>query len=152
MRELGWTPLGVDLSSGMLRHARARLPTVRADAERLPIGDRSVDAVVSVLVHRSCWRSVRSSALQEPRTSTAPTVCSRTPARRTGRAVERVSGRRFVVRPVRRDRVAGADRAGAPCVRRRGSIRRTTIAPTVSTRIPPHASASACSGKPGRAE
>lgn len=51
VRELGWTPLGVDLSSGMLRHARARLPTAQADAERLPIRDRSVDAVVSVLVH-----------------------------------------------------------------------------------------------------
>ncbi|WP_275295245.1 class I SAM-dependent methyltransferase [Amycolatopsis sp. La24] len=85
VRELGWTPLGVDLSSGMLRHARARQPTAQADAARLPIRDRSVDAVVSVLVHRSCWRSVRSSALQEPRTSTAPTVCSRIPARRTGR-------------------------------------------------------------------
>ncbi|WP_336157532.1 class I SAM-dependent methyltransferase [Amycolatopsis sp. VC5-11] len=53
VRELGWMPLGVDLSSGMLRHARARLPTVRADAARLPIGDRSVDAVVSVLALRA---------------------------------------------------------------------------------------------------
>ncbi|WP_199786030.1 MULTISPECIES: hypothetical protein [Actinomycetia] len=41
MRELGWTPLGVDLSSGMLRHARARLP----------VRDHSVAAVVAVLAH-----------------------------------------------------------------------------------------------------
>ncbi|WP_409185373.1 class I SAM-dependent methyltransferase [Amycolatopsis sp. VS8301801F10] len=51
VRELGWTPLGVDLSGGMLRHASARLPIARADAARLPVRDRSVDAVVSVLVH-----------------------------------------------------------------------------------------------------
>ncbi|WP_406637785.1 class I SAM-dependent methyltransferase [Amycolatopsis sp. WGS_07] len=51
VRELGWTPLGVDLSSGMLRHARGRLPIAQADAERLPVRDNSVEAVVSVLVH-----------------------------------------------------------------------------------------------------
>ncbi|MGW4401346.1 class I SAM-dependent methyltransferase [Amycolatopsis nivea] len=51
VRELGWTPLGVDLSGGMLRHACARLPVAQADAARLPVRDRSVDAVVSVLVH-----------------------------------------------------------------------------------------------------
>ncbi|GAA1023686.1 MULTISPECIES: class I SAM-dependent methyltransferase [Amycolatopsis] len=51
VRELGWTPVGVDLSGGMLRHARARLPIARADAARLPIRDSSVAAVVAVLVH-----------------------------------------------------------------------------------------------------
>lgn len=51
VRELGWTPLGLDLSGGMLRHARARLPIAQADAARLPVRDSSVDAVVSVLVH-----------------------------------------------------------------------------------------------------
>ncbi|WP_116201044.1 class I SAM-dependent methyltransferase [Amycolatopsis circi] len=51
VRELGWTPLGVDLSGGMLRHARTRLPIAQADAARLPIRDRSVAAVVAVLVH-----------------------------------------------------------------------------------------------------
>lgn len=51
VRELGWTPLGVDLSSGMLRHARARLPIAQADAARLPVRDSSVAAVVSVLAH-----------------------------------------------------------------------------------------------------
>src|SRR5574341_2485001 len=35
VRELGWTPVGVDLSAGMLRHARGRLALARADAERL---------------------------------------------------------------------------------------------------------------------
>jgi SAM-dependent methyltransferase len=51
VRELGWTPLGVDRSAGMLRHARARLPIVRADAGRLPLRDRAVPAVVAVMVH-----------------------------------------------------------------------------------------------------
>ncbi|GIH93323.1 class I SAM-dependent methyltransferase [Planobispora siamensis] len=51
VRALGWTPLGVDLSAGMLRHARDRLPVARADAERLPIADGSVPAVLSMMVH-----------------------------------------------------------------------------------------------------
>jgi SAM-dependent methyltransferase len=51
LRELGWTPVGVDLSAGMLRHARGRLPTARADASRLPVRDGSVPAVVAVMVH-----------------------------------------------------------------------------------------------------
>ncbi len=48
---LGWTPVGVDLSSGMLRHAAARLPVAQADATRLPLPDRSVDAAIAVMVH-----------------------------------------------------------------------------------------------------
>lgn len=51
VRELGWTPVGVDLSAGMLRHAVGRLPIVRADVERLPVADRSVDAVIAMMVH-----------------------------------------------------------------------------------------------------
>lgn len=51
VRELGWTPIGVDLSAGMLRHAHGRLPIVRADAARLPIRDGSVSAAISVMVH-----------------------------------------------------------------------------------------------------
>jgi SAM-dependent methyltransferase len=51
VRALGWTPLGVDLSAGMLRHARGRLACARADAERLPLRDEAVDAVVAVMVH-----------------------------------------------------------------------------------------------------
>jgi SAM-dependent methyltransferase len=49
--QLGWTPVGVDLSAGMLRYARGRLPVARADAERLPAGDSSVPAVASVMAH-----------------------------------------------------------------------------------------------------
>lgn len=51
LRELGWAPIGVDLSGGMLRHARGRLPVARADAARLPLADGGVPAVVAVMVH-----------------------------------------------------------------------------------------------------
>lgn len=51
VRRLGWTPIGVDISAGMLRHARTRLPTARADARRLPLRDGSVPAVIAVMVH-----------------------------------------------------------------------------------------------------
>jgi SAM-dependent methyltransferase len=51
VRELGWTPVGVDLSAGMLRHARGRLPIAQADAERLPARDDSLPAVVAMMVH-----------------------------------------------------------------------------------------------------
>lgn len=49
--ELGWTPLGVDLSAGMLRHAKGRLAVARADVESLPVRDNAVGAVVAVMVH-----------------------------------------------------------------------------------------------------
>jgi SAM-dependent methyltransferase len=51
VRERGWTPVGVDLSAGMLRHARGRLAIARADAERLPIRDGSLAATIAVMVH-----------------------------------------------------------------------------------------------------
>lgn len=51
VRALGWTPIGVDVSAGMLRHAHGRLACVRADAERLPVGDASVDAAIAMMVH-----------------------------------------------------------------------------------------------------
>jgi ubiquinone/menaquinone biosynthesis C-methylase UbiE len=51
VRALGWTPLGADLSAGMLRHSRGRLPAMRADASRLPVRDGSVDAVITVMAH-----------------------------------------------------------------------------------------------------
>ncbi|WP_329211818.1 class I SAM-dependent methyltransferase [Streptomyces sp. NBC_00683] len=51
LRELGWAPVSVDLSAGMLRHARGRLPVAQGDAARLPIRDGSVAAVVAVMVH-----------------------------------------------------------------------------------------------------
>ncbi|MBG0568242.1 class I SAM-dependent methyltransferase [Actinoplanes aureus] len=51
LRALGWTPVGVDLSSGMLGYAAGRLPVARADATRLPIRDGVLDAAVAVMVH-----------------------------------------------------------------------------------------------------
>ena len=51
IRSLGWSPIGVDLSAGMLRHARRRLPIARADGECLPFADASFSSVVSVMVH-----------------------------------------------------------------------------------------------------
>jgi ubiquinone/menaquinone biosynthesis C-methylase UbiE len=51
VRGLGWTPVGVDLSAGMLRHAKGRLPVARAEAERLPVRDGSVPAVITVMAH-----------------------------------------------------------------------------------------------------
>lgn len=51
VRELGWSPWGIDLSAAMLGYARARLPTVLADAVRLPVRDASLPAIVSVMAH-----------------------------------------------------------------------------------------------------
>jgi len=51
VRELGWTPLGVDLSAGMLRYARGRLPVAQADAESLSVRGGAVRAVIAVMVH-----------------------------------------------------------------------------------------------------
>jgi SAM-dependent methyltransferase len=51
VRDLGRQPVGVDLSAGMLRHARGRLPATRGDAERLPFATGSVPAVIAVMVH-----------------------------------------------------------------------------------------------------
>ncbi|MFC4019481.1 class I SAM-dependent methyltransferase [Micromonospora sp. GCM10011542] len=46
---LGWTPIGVDLSGGQLRHAAERLPVSRAHAAALPIADASLPAAMCVL-------------------------------------------------------------------------------------------------------
>jgi len=51
VRALGWRPVGVDLSAGMLRHARGRLAVARADAVRLPVRDAAVPAVIAMMVH-----------------------------------------------------------------------------------------------------
>lgn len=51
IRQLGRTPLGVDVSAGMLRHAGARLPVVRGDATALPIATGALPAVVAIMVH-----------------------------------------------------------------------------------------------------
>ncbi|HEX2039310.1 MAG TPA: ubiquinone/menaquinone biosynthesis methyltransferase [Acidimicrobiales bacterium] len=42
---VGMRPVGVDLSFGMLRHARTSAPLVQADALRLPATDGAVDGV-----------------------------------------------------------------------------------------------------------
>ena len=51
VRELGWTPWGMDISAAMLRYARGRLLAVRADAARLPVRDGCLPAVLAVMVH-----------------------------------------------------------------------------------------------------
>ncbi|MGW0434715.1 class I SAM-dependent methyltransferase [Micromonospora sp. NPDC003197] len=51
VRALGWHPIGVDISAGMLRHAAGRLPIARADVGRLPFPDGCLPAVVAVMVH-----------------------------------------------------------------------------------------------------
>jgi len=51
LRDLGWTPVGVDISAGMLRHATGRLPIARADARRLPVRDGCLPAAAAVMAH-----------------------------------------------------------------------------------------------------
>jgi len=51
LRDLGWRPIGVDLSNGQLRHARRILPVAVADATALPIATGCLDAAVSILTH-----------------------------------------------------------------------------------------------------
>jgi SAM-dependent methyltransferase len=46
VRSLGWTPLGIDISTAMLQYTRDRLPATRADAIRLPVRDRCLPAVI----------------------------------------------------------------------------------------------------------
>jgi demethylmenaquinone methyltransferase/2-methoxy-6-polyprenyl-1,4-benzoquinol methylase len=43
----GYRPIGIDLSLGMLRHARATAPLVQGDALRLPIPNGAVEGAVS---------------------------------------------------------------------------------------------------------
>jgi len=49
--ELGWAAIGVDVSRGQLRHAKARLNVVCGAAEALPIASNSFDAAVCVRCH-----------------------------------------------------------------------------------------------------
>jgi SAM-dependent methyltransferase len=51
VRELGWTPVGAELSVGMLRHVHGRLPVSQADVTRLPFRDSSFPGVIAVMVH-----------------------------------------------------------------------------------------------------
>jgi SAM-dependent methyltransferase len=48
---LGWTPFGVDLSVGQLRHARGRMPVAVAEASALPVRTGTLAAVTAVLCH-----------------------------------------------------------------------------------------------------
>lgn len=48
---LGWNPVGLDLSAGMLGFASDRLPVALGDATRLPFASASVPAVVTVMAH-----------------------------------------------------------------------------------------------------
>jgi demethylmenaquinone methyltransferase / 2-methoxy-6-polyprenyl-1,4-benzoquinol methylase len=45
LEQNGMRPIGMDLSFGMLHHARTKAPLVQCDALRLPISDASVDGV-----------------------------------------------------------------------------------------------------------
>lgn len=94
IRDLGWTPVGVDLSAGMLRHARGRLPAARADAARLPIRDGSLDQGL----------------LDRQR---GPGQGRRDPSAVAG-AAARVPGRRADAGSLRRGRRAHPDHAGRP--------------------------------------
>jgi SAM-dependent methyltransferase len=51
VRSLGYVPIGIDVSAGMLRHARSRLPIVRANGETLPFPDASFSCVLAVMIH-----------------------------------------------------------------------------------------------------
>jgi SAM-dependent methyltransferase len=51
IRELGWTPVGTDISAAQLGHAARHLPVALADATEPPIRPGSVAAVASVCCH-----------------------------------------------------------------------------------------------------
>jgi ubiquinone/menaquinone biosynthesis C-methylase UbiE len=51
LQRAGWRPIGVDVSTGQLSHARGREPAIAGDARALPIADGSAGAAVCVLIH-----------------------------------------------------------------------------------------------------
>jgi len=51
LRDLGWTPIGVDISRGQLRHAARRLPVATGDATAMPFRTASVPAAVCAMAH-----------------------------------------------------------------------------------------------------
>jgi len=55
IRRLGRTPLGVDLSAGMLRHAAARLPVVLGDATALPTAATARAVVIRPGYRETGW-------------------------------------------------------------------------------------------------
>lgn len=48
---LSWTPFGIDMSAGQLRHARRRMPVAVAEATALPLRAGTLAAVAAVLCH-----------------------------------------------------------------------------------------------------
>jgi SAM-dependent methyltransferase len=51
LRELGWTPIGLDMSIGQLQYARGRMPVVAADAAAPPVRPGVLAAVAAVMCH-----------------------------------------------------------------------------------------------------
>lgn len=51
VRSLGWYPLGIDISTGMLGFASERLPVVRGDGRQLPFRSGSIPAAITVMTH-----------------------------------------------------------------------------------------------------
>jgi SAM-dependent methyltransferase len=51
LRDLGWNPVGLDISAAQLRHAAQLQPVARADARALPVRAGSVPAVAAILCH-----------------------------------------------------------------------------------------------------
>lgn len=51
IRSLGWAPIGVDISAGMLGYAVDRLAVARGDAARLPFPPAVLDAAIGVMIH-----------------------------------------------------------------------------------------------------
>lgn len=51
VRGLGWTPVGIDISTSMLGYANQRLPVAQSDGGRLPFPDNSLPAVITVMTH-----------------------------------------------------------------------------------------------------
>jgi SAM-dependent methyltransferase len=49
--QLGWSPVGVDVSRGQLRYAKARMNVACGAAEALPVASDGVDAAVCVRCH-----------------------------------------------------------------------------------------------------
>jgi demethylmenaquinone methyltransferase/2-methoxy-6-polyprenyl-1,4-benzoquinol methylase len=47
LHRLGYRPVGIDLSAGMLRHSRTAAPLLHGDALRLPVRDGGLDGAVS---------------------------------------------------------------------------------------------------------
>lgn len=51
VRELGRSPIGLDLSARMLRYAQPRMTVVQADAGHLPFASSTVPVAITVMAH-----------------------------------------------------------------------------------------------------